>query len=688
MYHRARAMVQELEHADAAKDYTKAEEIARDILKLPMDPAESDALAGQLITPMLWMRKHHHLEAWLMEVEKELGATPDAAHLLWFQSLGWEYQNRLKLKGSTVELGKAKSPAWLRVKREGGKWSAGFSQDGKDWSDVALADWITEKPCLAGVAASLIPPKEDGVPKAFHEPVFEPASSVKGEWTFEKALLRKEGANPEADPNVSLEVRSEAFRMDNLVDAGWRLQRPVEGDFTLTTQVEYASKFWEGGLRVATGPGHFAPRIYLSLDRDGVVRCQVREQDSRGAMAALRLARLKPAVAWTQVNAAGKLSSLGLNDEALAFFERVLDHDFAAAFTGYHYTPIISGYFHAGKEDVLAKRFLDWEPTSLQIASDRLPLGAYLEMARRLSRAGKGQQALAVARRGMALSQSRAGYSYRRLALQVVDTLDALKRSKEIPDVILDALQLLPDSKGAVLTNVVPPPHWCKTSGEAGENGAWNENIGLIMDAVKHGCAGEVWRRLQAITAPGSTDNQDQADRVLAGVAAHDPKILPELSDFLEVLNHTVIGGDNYFYAGAGHMLEDWKGHERAAMETCMTAARIDGAKTVFGWDYDLPLAEIAVRCALKCGDIESAKKIIAVLNERFNADREKILEKTSWSAAGVRILQNAIDQKHPEIAVLFVGTMETIVNHAVQPWPREGQKRVAEIKASLAAKN
>ena len=45
----------------------------------------------------------------------------------------------------------------------------------------------------------------------------------------------------------------------------------------------------------------------------------------------------------------------------------------------------------------------------------------------------------------------------------------------------------------------------------------------------------------------------------------------------------------------------------------------------------------------------------------------------------------DALDQKHPEIAALFLDTMEAIVTHAVQVEPRASQKWLEKIKGSLA---
>ena len=73
------------------------------------------------------------------------------------------------------------------------------------------------------------------------------------------------------------------------------------------------------------------------------------------------------------------------------------------------------------------------------------------------------------------------------------------------------------------------------------------------------------------------------------------------------------------------------------------------------------------------------------VLNARFFGHRATVLKETIFPVPGMRLLQNTLDQKHPELARLLLPTVEEIVTKAIEPNPRSRKEWLDRIKQRLA---
>jgi hypothetical protein len=687
-YHKAKGMMAELRRANAAKDDVLGEKLAREILQIPIDPTRMNGVDSHYV--MAWLRDHGRLPAWVADTERQLEATPDAKQLLVYYALGTAYRSHFTFEAENHSLGRAKSPVWLRLERKGDTWTASMSHDGKDWIKKSIRWRNSDKPLRWGFASLNVPHEGANVPRAFQSWKLEPPPADDSAWILEETLPARHDIPAVPKDSAALKIRPLRTRMDNLVDAGWSLQRELKGDATLTVRLELPAQDRAAGLRVSAGPGHFAPRIYLGLDAEGTVRFSMRPHDTRGAVARLRLAQLSPDDSGPQMEAAWRLAMLGLGEEAFPFFESLMERDFVGTLLNKHHGSLISSYLHAGREEELVQHFLAWEAPPDLVKTGKAPFAAYSTFSKRLADAQKWEPALLMAHRAMALTDT-LDDSYRALSLKAIDSLVGLKQKDAVPSIILDGLFGGPRS-AADGPAAITPPHWAETGDFDDDAGPWSNTLALLRAAEEHQCAGEVWEIVRRIVPADSTHKLDRMDRVLAGLAARDPAVLPEWSSLIEYLKANGVN-DRYFYAGAGPMLERWKRHDREAMITWLTAAGMGSdvnaekrrETSVSGpWQGDLFMAEGAIRCALKLGDVNTARDAINMLNKRFAEHRDMALKQTDSAAAGIRILINTFDRKQPELTRLFLPTMEDMVTHAVKSGPRNAKTDLEQIKQKL----
>jgi hypothetical protein len=233
----------------------------------------------------------------------------------------------------------------------------------------------------------------------------------------------------------------------------------------------------------------------------------------------------------------------------------------------------------------------------------------------------------------------------------------------------------------------IAPPHWAAETGPIHDNGFYSSAVSLLCEATGRRLATPVWQIVQGIVSKDSKDKFDRMDRVLAGLAANDQAALQEWRSLIDFLKTNGFQ-DEYFYKSAAYSLSCW-GHNAEALETWLTGLNIESKRKSVpretAWDMDLLMAEEAMRCALRGKDLVTARRIIVSLNDRFSENRVRILHDTAHSAAGVRLLQFTLDQKQPDLTLLFLPTMETIIADAFQESARRKKDLVEKVKQRLS---